>query len=144
MYYRQDFGNGFDFNAFEIGVSVPLWFGINQSNKVQQAKAEYRRVEWKHREEQLSIKKQAEQAWHGYETTRANVTRYRQSIQARSKELVDMTQKGYRLGELDLLTLLEAQRTYLRTQQSYYETLRDYYLRVIELEKYLQTDIIFK
>jgi len=55
-----------------------------------------------------------------------------------------MTQKGYRMGELDLLTLLEAQRTYLRTQQSYYETLRDYYLRVIELEKYLQKDIIFK
>ncbi|MDZ7682738.1 MAG: hypothetical protein U5J63_13745 [Fodinibius sp.] len=48
------------------------------------------------------------------------------------------------MGELDLLTLLEAQRTYLRTQQAYYETLRDYYLRVIELEKYLQTDIIFK
>ena len=143
MYYRQDFGNGFDFNAFEIGVSVPLWFGINQSNKVQQSKAEYRRVEWKHREEQLSIKKQAEQAWHGYETTRANVIRYRKSIQEKSKQLVDMTQKGYRLGELDLLTLLEAQRTYLRTQQSYYETLRDYYLRVIELEKYLQTDIIF-
>ncbi len=144
MYYRQDFGNGFDFNAFEIGVSVPLWFGINQSNKVQQSKAEYRRVEWKYREQQLSIKKQAEQAWHGYETTRANVIRYRKSIQDKSKELVDMTQKGYRLGELDLLTLLEAQRTYLRTQQSYYETLRDYYLRVIELEKYLQTDIIFK
>ncbi|MDZ7657685.1 TolC family protein [Fodinibius sp.] len=144
MYYRQDFGNGFDFNAFEIGVSVPLWFGINQSNKVQQAKAEYRRVEWKYREEQLSIKKQAEQAWHGYETTRTNIIRYRESIQAKSKELVYMTQKGYRLGELDLLRLLEAQRTYLRTQQSYYETLRDYYLRVIELEKYLQTDIIFK
>ncbi len=144
MYYRQDFGNGFDFNAFEIGVSVPLWFGINQSNKVQESKAEYRRVEWKYREQQLSIKKKAEQAWHGYETTRANVIRYRKSIQEKSKQLVDMTQKGYRLGELDLLTLLEAQRTYLRTQQSYYETLRDYYLRVIELEKYLQTDIIFK
>ena len=144
MYYRQDFGNGFDFNAFEIGVSVPLWFGINQSNNVQQSKAEYRRIEWKYREEQLSIKKQAEQAWHGYETTRANVIRYRKSIQEKSKQLVDMTQKGYRMGELDLLTLLEAQRTYLRTQQSYYETLRDYYLRVIELEKYLQTDIIFK
>lgn len=144
MYYRQDFGNGFDFNAFEIGVSVPLWFGINQSNNVQKAKAEYRRVEWKFREQQLSIKKQAEQSWHGYETTRANVIRYRKSIQEKSKQLVDMTQKGYRLGELDLLTLLEAQRTYLRTQQSYYETLRDYYLRVIELEQYLQTDIIFK
>lgn len=143
-YYRQDFGNGFDFNGFEVGISIPLWFGINQSNEVQESKARYRVQQWRFQEEQLSIKKQAEQAWHGYETTQANIKRFRKSIQEKSKELVDMTQKGYRMGELDLLTLLEAQRTYLRTQQSYYETLRDYYLRVIELEKYLQKDIIFK
>lgn len=143
-YYRQDFGNGFDFNGIEVGVSIPLWFGINQSNKVQQSKARYRIVEWRLQDEQLSIKKQAEQAWHGYETTQANIMRFRKSIQEKSKELVDMTQRGYRMGELDLLTLLEAQRTYLRTQQAYYQTLRDYYLRVIQLEQYLQTDIIFK
>lgn len=143
-YYRQDMGNGFNFNGFEVGISIPLWFGVNQSNRVQQAKARYRTQEWRYQEQELAIKKQAEQAWHGYETTKANIQRFRESIQARSRELVDMTQRGYRLGELDLLTLLEAQRTYLRTQQSYYETLRDYYLRVIELEKYLQTDIIFK
>jgi cobalt-zinc-cadmium efflux system outer membrane protein len=143
-YYRQDFGNGFAFNGFEIGVSIPLWFGINQSKEVQQSKALQRSVEWRFQEEQLSIKKQAEQAWHGYEITQVNIERFRKSIQEKSKELVDMTQKGYRLGELDLLTLLEAQRTYLRTQQAYYETLRDYYLQIIELEKYLQTDIIFK
>lgn len=143
-YYRQDFGNGFNFNGFEVGFSVPLWFGINQSNNVQRSKASERVVEWQYIEEELSIKKQAEQAWHGYETSRANIDRFRSSIQEKSLDLVYMTQRGYRLGELDLLRLLEAQRTYLRTQQAYYETLRDYYLSVIELERYLQTDIIFK
>lgn len=143
-YHRQDFGNGFDFNGFEVGFSVPLWFGINQSNNVQQSKATERVVEWRYIEEELSIKKQAEQAWHSYETSRINIDRFRSSIQEKSLDLVYMTQRGYRLGELDLLRLLEAQRTYLRTQQAYYETLRDYYLSVIELERYLQTDIIFK
>lgn len=143
-YYRQDFGNGFNFNGFEVGISVPLWFGINQSNSVQRSKASERIVEWRFIEEELSIKKQAEQAWHGYETSRANINRFRSSIREKSLDLVYMTQRGYRLGELDLLRLLEAQRTYLRTQQAYYETLRDYYLSVIELERYLQTDIIFK
>lgn len=143
-YYRQDFGNGFDFNAFEVGFSIPLWFGINQSNRVQQSRARANAVEWRFQEERLTIKKQAEQAWHGYETSRANIIRFRESIQDKSLELVAMTQRGYRMGELDLLTLLEAQRTYLRTQQAYYETLRDYYLRIIELEEYLQRDVIFK
>jgi len=143
QYYRQDFGNGFDFNAFEVGMSVPLWFGLNQSKQVQQSKARYRITEWRLQEQQLALKKQAEQAWHGYVTARSNIIRFRSSIQSESRQLVSMTQMGYRLGELNLLRLLEAQRTYLRTQQSYYQTLQTYYIRIIELEKYLQTDIIF-
>lgn len=142
-YYRQDFGGGFDFNGFEFGVSIPLWFGINESNKVQRAIAEERAMDWRFIEEELSIQKQAEQAWHGYEAARSRIERFQVSIQEKSRDLVGMTQRGYRLGELDLLTLLEAQRTYLRTQQSYYDTLRDYYLSVIEMERFLQTDIIF-
>lgn len=142
-YYRQDYGGNYDFHGFEVGISIPLWFGVNQSKRVQQAHANYKTVSWKYEENQLMLKKQAEQTWHGYETTRANIKRFRETIQSQSIELVQMTQKGYRLGELDLLTLLEAQRTYLRTQQAYYQTLRDYYLRIIELEQYLQADIIF-
>lgn len=144
QYYRQDFGNGFDFDAFEIGFSIPLWFGLNQTKQVQQSKARYRVTQWQLQEQQLVLKKQAEQAWHGYETAKSNIKRFRNSVQAKSRQLLSMTQKGYQLGELDLLRLLEAQRTYLRTQQAYYQTLQVYYMRVIELEKFLQTDIIFK
>ncbi|SMO47480.1 TolC family protein [Fodinibius sediminis] len=143
-YYRQDFGGDYEFYGFQFGISLPLWFGANKSPRVKQAHARKRETDWKFDQLQLSLKKRAEQTWHGYQTTRANIDRFRKSIQSRSIELVRLTQKGYRYGELDLLTLLEAQRTYLRTQEAYYQTLRDYYLKVIELEQYLQTDIIFK
>lgn len=143
-YYKQDFGDNYDFYGFEVGVSIPLWFGANESRRVKQAHAQYRTIGWKFEDNRLMLKKQAEQTWHGYETSRANIKRFRETIQSESIELVNMTQQGYRLGELDLLTLLEAQRTYLRTQEAYYQTLRDYYLRIIEMEQYLQTDIIFK
>ncbi|MDZ7805853.1 MAG: TolC family protein [Gracilimonas sp.] len=142
-YYRQDFGNNYDFYGFEVGVSIPLWFAAQQSPKVQQANAIQNATEWKYEDYRLLIKKQAEQTWHSYESAKNNIERYRENIQSKSLELVQMTQKGYSLGELDLLTLLEAQRTYLRTQETYYQTLRDYYLTVIDLERYLQTDIIF-
>lgn len=142
-YYRQDFGSNFDFYGFEVGISLPLWFGANQSRKVMRANAQKREIDWKLKERELSIKKRAEQTWHSYQSSRVNIQRFRESIQARSSMLVEMTQRGYRFGELDLLTLLEAQRTYLRTQEAYYKTLRDYYLRIIDLEQLLQTDIIF-
>ena len=142
-YYRQDFGSNYDFYGFEVGVSIPLWFTARQSPKVQQANAIQNATEWKYEDHRLLIKKQAEQTWHSYESAKNNIERFRENIQNKSLELVQMTQKGYSLGELDLLTLLEAQRTYLRTQETYYQTLRDYYLTVIDLERYLQTDIIF-
>jgi cobalt-zinc-cadmium efflux system outer membrane protein len=142
-YYRQDFGNDYNFYGFEVGVSIPLWFASRQSPKVQQANAIQSATEWKYEDQRLLIKKQAEQTWHSYESAKNNIERFRENIQNKSLELVQMTQKGYSLGELDLLTLLEAQRTYLRTQETYYQTLRDYYLTVIDLERYLQTDIIF-
>ncbi|MDR9415699.1 MAG: TolC family protein [Gracilimonas sp.] len=142
-YYRQDFGNDYDFYGFEVGVSIPLWFAGNQAQKVQQTHAIQNATEWKYLDSRLLIKKKAEQTWHSYESAKKNIDRFLENIQAKSLELVQMTQKGYSLGELDLLTLLEAQRTYLRTQESYYQTLRDYYLTVIELERFLQSDLIF-
>lgn len=142
-YYRQDFGNDFDFYGFEIGVSIPLWFASQQSQKVQQANALKNAREWKLEDTRLLIKKQAEKTWHSYDAAQNNIERFIENIQSESLELVSMTQKGYTLGELDLLTLLEAQRTYLRTQQAYYQTLLDYYLTIIELERFLQTDLIF-
>lgn len=142
-YYKQDFGNRYDFYGFEVGVSIPLWFAARQAPKVQQANAIQNAAEWKYEDSRLLIKKQAEQTWHSYESAKNNIERFRENIQDKSLDLVRMTQKGYSLGELDLLTLLEAQRTYLRTQEAYYQTLRDYYLTIVELERFLQSDIIF-
>jgi len=142
-YYRQDFGNDYDFYGFEVGISIPLWFIAKQSPKVQQAHALENMAQWNYEDTRLLIKKQAEQTWHSYESAKNNIERFRDNIQSKSQELVRMTQLGYRMGELDLLTLLEAQRTYLRTQEAYYRTLRDYYLTIIELERFLQTNIIF-
>lgn len=142
-YYRQDFGNDYDFYGFEVGISIPLWFAAKQSPKVQQAHALKNAALWNYEDTRLLIKKQAEQTWHSYESAKNNIERFRDNIQSQSQDLVQMTQTGYSLGELDLLTLLEAQRTYLRTQEAYYRTLRDYYLTIIELERFMQTNIIF-
>lgn len=142
-YYRQDFGNGYDFNGFEVGVKIPLWFGLNEGQNIQRAKAVLSQAEWTLREKGLGLKEQAEKAWHGYETTRQKIQAHREVIESRSATLLELTREGYRVGELDLLRLLEAQRTYLQGQQVYYQTLKDYYIQLIELERYLPKEIVF-
>jgi len=142
-YYQQDFGNGYDFKGFEVGVSIPLWFGVNEGQKVQRAQAARSQAEWSLQKKNLTIKEKAEKAWHGYEANRRKIESHLEVIESRSATLLELTREGYRMGELDLLRLLEAQRTYLEGQQMFYQTLKDYYVQLIELERYLPNEIVF-
>lgn len=142
-YYRQDFGSGFDFEGFEVGVSLPIWFALNQRNRVKTARAERRQAEWSVNEITLKVKERAENAWHGYETSRNTIISYRDVIQSRASSLLELTSEGYRLGELELLQVLEAQRTFLSGEEKYYQSLRNYYLQLIELELFLPNELVF-
>jgi outer membrane protein, heavy metal efflux system len=142
-YYRQDFGNGYDFNGFEVGVSIPLWFGVNEQNRVKQANAAHREALWYEAAVLLSLKEQTVNTWYRYQESRAKILSYREFILERTAYLLELTQEGYRIGELDLLRVLEAQRTYLKGQQDYYQALRSYYLDIIDLEMLLPHEIVF-
>lgn len=141
--YQQDFGSGFDQYGFQVGLKLPLWLVPNFRGEMRQARAEAQQWAWREDAVFLDLKQQAEQAWHGYETAQQTIDRFRTTVQPRSDELLRRTLEGYRLGEIDLLALLDTQRTYLAAQLRYYETLRDYYHQLIDLERFLNQDIVF-
>ena len=142
-YYWQDFGKGYNFNGFEVGFSVPVWFMFNESRNVQIAQAEKNIASWQKQKTILKIKKDIEKTWHSFETARETITRYQNKIKRQSKELLDLTTEGYRMGNIDLLNLLDSQKTFLSSEQRYINALRNYYLRLIELEVYLEQEIVF-
>ncbi|GJQ32171.1 MAG: transporter [Ignavibacteriaceae bacterium] len=142
--FGQDFGSGFKSVGFEIGLSVPLWFSSNQAGLIEQAEAGLNSKKEDYREELLLMKKEVEVAWHGYESARENLDRYNEGILANSQELLDLTTEGYRLGELDFLNLLEAQRTFLTSSRNYYNYLLEYHFRLIELEKFSSKEFIYQ
>jgi len=142
-YYHQDFGNGYDFTGFEVGVSIPLWFGFNESRRVVRAGSEFRQTEWNISKTRLRVNEKAENAWHSYASSREAILSYRNFVQSRASTLLELTREGYRAGELDLLRVLEAQRTYLTSEQQYYDALKKYYEQLIELEKYIPNELVF-
>ncbi len=143
-YYKQNYTDGFHFHGFQVNFTVPLWFPFNQHVSTQQAKAYRNEVGWMRQSALLDLKKQAEITWHGYSNSLKTIRRYHEKIQEQSETLLKMTLEGYREGELDLLTLLDTQRTYLASQKRYFQSLHNYYFQLIEIEKYLQTDIVYK
>jgi cobalt-zinc-cadmium efflux system outer membrane protein len=142
-YYRQRYGEAYDHFGYQIGFTFPLWFAFNQRGAIQEAKAQQRYYEWQKTDVNLELKKRLEITWHSYEVAKMAIERYHDQIRNKAARLRDLTMEGYRAGEIDQLTLLEAQRTYLISEKNYFEVLRTYYLRLIELEKYIQKDLVF-
>lgn len=142
-YFWQDFGNGYDFTGFEVGISIPLWFGFNQKPQVGMSKALLRSQEYKLQQDILALKTQAEQAWHSFENAEGQIKEFNENIRERSSELLALTREAYRVGQIPLITVLQAQRTYLQSQERYLTSLRDYYIHLINIEQFLQTDLIY-
>jgi cobalt-zinc-cadmium efflux system outer membrane protein len=141
--YRQDFGTGYNFYGFEAGISIPLWFAFNQLPAIQKARAENRIAQFELAKSKLAMKREIENAWHGFSISRQTLVRYKKLISERSDKLLQLTLQGYRLGEIGLLALLDTQRTFIISRENYYNALRNYYFRLIELEKHISQEIVF-
>jgi outer membrane protein, heavy metal efflux system len=142
-YWPQDFGGGYRFRAFEVGFSLPLWFALNNRGAIAQARAREQYDRWSRHDVSLTLKRDIERAWHGYETSKLTIDRYAETVHALADDLLARTREGYDLGQLDLLTLLDTQRTYLSAQVRYYDALRTYYVNLIALERFLQRELVF-
>lgn len=141
--YQQNYGNGFNYNGFEIGLSIPIWLPFEQRGKIKMAEARQTEIEWKQKSIELDMKQQIEHAWHSYQSSKQIIDRYNETMSSKSQKLQQLSLKAYQLGEIDLLNLINAQQTYLINQKRYLSSLRDYYLQLVQLEKFLNQELVY-
>jgi cobalt-zinc-cadmium efflux system outer membrane protein len=142
-YYKQNFGSGYDFNGFEVGLKIPIWYPFEQKGNIQIAHAKQSEIQWKQKEIKLEMKKQIEYAWHNYSVSRSIIERYNTTMKDKATELQRLSLRAFQLGEMDLLNLLNAQQTFLSSEQRYLSALRDYYLQLVALEIYIDKDLVY-
>jgi outer membrane protein, heavy metal efflux system len=141
--YKQDYGTGYNFNGFEVGLSFPIWYPLEQKGKIRMNLAHQEEIQWKQKEIRSGVKEQIEHAWHSYEVSRSTIKRYDETIRSKAEKLQSLTLSAYRLGEVDLLNLIYAQQLYLNSQQRYLEALRDFYIQLVELERFLNLELVY-
>lgn len=141
--FYQNFGDGFDNYGFEIGLEVPLWFFANESGAIERADAKRDKRFSEKEATKLRLKREIEVAWHSYETSKRYIDRFQGEINEKSQRLLGLMTRSYEVGEIDAFRLLEAQRSYIDIQLKYYESLLDYYLRLIDLERFLEEDVVY-
>jgi cobalt-zinc-cadmium efflux system outer membrane protein len=141
--YTQDYGTGYNFNGFEVGLSFPVWFPFDQKGKIKMNLAQQDEIRWKQEEIKLDMKKQIEHAWHSYEVSRSTIRRYHETINLKAEKLLEQTMKAYQKGEVDLLNLIITQQMYLDIQVHYYAARSDFFTQLVELEKFLGKDLVY-
>ncbi len=141
--YKQDYGTGYNFNGFEVGLSFPIWYPLEQKGRIKMNLARQEEIQWKQKEIRSGVKEQIEHAWHSYEVSRSTIKRYDETIRSKAEKLQSLTLSAYRLGEVDLLNLINAQQIYLNSQQRYLSALHDFYIQLVELERFLDLELVY-
>ncbi len=121
-------------NTLLAGITVPLPFGNRNQGGIARAEAEKGVAEANLRLTRNRTLAEVESAYRAYETARDQVRAYESGILKQADESRDITAYAYREGAMQLITLLEAQRTRAEVRATYYRALLDYYTSLFRLE----------
>jgi len=112
-----------DVAGVQVGFPLPI-LNRNQGN-IYAAEAELIAAQNDVRKIELDLQDRLAQALRRFANARQQATRYKEEILPRAKQSLDLVTRGYASGQVDFLTLLTSQRTYIRVNLDYLGTLDD-------------------
>lgn len=124
--YKRDFGNSTP--VVNITIPIPV-FNRNQGG-VHAADAELFRQRQLAAVKDLEVQRQVKQAFETVVTQQERANQMREAYAPTAQKALDIAVQSYRLGSLDLLGLLDAQRVYRETERSVIQA--DFDLRMAE------------
>jgi cobalt-zinc-cadmium efflux system outer membrane protein len=116
-----------------IGITIPLWY-LNQGG-IQTARAEERRASLDLKLLEIEITSRLEDEYKNYKVAFEQSKIFSGELLDRAKRSLEIAQFSYEQGEIGLLDVLDALRTYRDTLKEYYQVLYEFYLSQITLER---------
>jgi len=107
----------------QLGLPIPI-FDRNQGN-IRRAEAAWIAASNELKRIELDLQDRLAVAYRRFANARQQVDRYRQRMIPRARRSLQLVTNGYEQGQVDYLTLLTAQQTYLRVNLSYLDALRE-------------------
>ncbi|MAG93614.1 MAG: transporter [Planctomycetaceae bacterium] len=117
----RDNSTGDNYASVEIGIPWPL-FNRNEGN-IAAATAETHRADQDARRIELQLRDRLDQVYRSYNRARAQVERYETHILPKAREGLEMTEEGYKKGELDFLRALTARRSHFEINLAHVDAL---------------------
>ena len=116
----------------QLGMPLPL-FNKNQGN-IQEAYAELRKAELDIERTKLAIRSRLASTYEVYMNAWNEVNQYTQHILPDARAALDLVVRGYEQQQFDILTVLDAERTYAKANLAYIKSLQDLGITRIVIE----------
>lgn len=123
------------FTGVTAGIAVPLKFSNFNKGTVRAARYREQQAEAQYKQALLQVQTEVMQAYRNYQSFAEQVNHYQDGLLRQAREVMDGKIYSYNRGEVSLLEVLDAQRTYDEVQAQYIETLFNYSSALVELER---------
>ena len=123
------------FTGVTAGIAIPLKFSNLNKGSVRAARFREQQAELQYQEACLTVQTEVMQAYRTYEVCSQQVEAYDNGLLRQAAEVMEGKNYSYQRGEVSLLEVLDAQRTYDDVQAQYIETLFNYSVALVELER---------
>lgn len=123
------------FTGVTAGIAVPLKFSNFNKGTIRAARYREQQAEVQYKQALLQVQTEVMQAYRNYQSFAEQVNHYEDGLLRQAREVMDGKIYSYNRGEVSLLEVLDAQRTYDDVQAQYIETLFNYSSALVELER---------
>jgi len=122
-------------HAFFLGISIPLPLFDRNQGGIAEAKALSRKVHYENEAELLDLYTELQEAWQTLVSSRKAVQSLESRVLPVAQNAYESINKAYNAGELDILSLLDAQRTWVETRRTHLNLLQEQENSRIEIER---------
>jgi cobalt-zinc-cadmium efflux system outer membrane protein len=127
--------------AAVASISIPLFIFNNKQTGVQRSEVGLSRASKEQAVTETRLRSSLLIAYQRLSILHQEVTTLKSEVLPGAEEAFNAATKIYRLGKLDLLSLLDAQRTYFETRQQYVDAVTEYHRVVVAIERLIGSSL---
>jgi len=134
-YYNQKLGTESGYYGFEVGVGIPVWFFLENSGEINEAKVEKKITQT---EEYFTIRRvqaNVKNAFEDFLNSKRQSEFVSKQVLDEARLIVDATRRSYEEGTANYSEFLQALKTYMEVQAVYTNNWYNFKISIINLEK---------
>jgi outer membrane protein TolC len=135
FFTKQVRGDARDYYGASLGISVPVWFMLDQRGKIQEASANAAAAAFDLRTAENTVVLKTNGALSEFRNAERQVALYRKEILPQADEIFRTASKSYEAGEITYIEFLQAQQTIITARSCFVDALLAYNLSVVSLEE---------